>query len=261
MATGMGTAAPQSEPCNVFGDYLLVEEQVKDSDLARKSFDLYFDWFLALSQTQKNRSALSCGAYPWGPGEVVRYRDQDLYLAGAAMDAWLKRERGAHARLWEMVVNEVYTPARIYHPVKFHTVESDWSRSVPLTDAGLLFSMDNIARLGRLLHDRGWAQNQQILHPSLLDEVFDPRNKKGLPTGTYTADGEVHYHAATWHLPYVARNGERFWLPSMLGYGGQMIQLLPNGMTAFRFAYDSTDTEARYDGLTLARISDAIDGF
>ena len=261
MATGMGTAAPNAQPCNVFADYLLEEAQAKDSDLARRSFDLYFDWFLALSQTQKNVNALSCDAYPWRPGEVVRYRDQDLYLAGAAMDAWLKHERGTSARLWDTVVNEVYTPARIYHPVMLHTVEADFSQSVPLTDAGLLFSMDNVARLGRLLHDRGRVGTEQLQHPSFVDEVFDPRRQKGLPTGIFTTDGEVSYHAATWHLPYVARSGERFWLPSMRGYGGQLIQLLPNGMTAFRFAYDSTDTDEPCDGLTLARIADAIDGF
>ena len=261
MASGMGTAAPQALPHDVFADYLLEEAQAQESALARKSFEFYFDWFLTLSQTQKNHAALACGAYSWGAGEVVRYRDQDLYLAGAAMDAWLKRERGADARLWEMVVKEVYTPALIHHPIKFHTVEDNRSRSVPLTDAGLLLTMDNIARLGRLLHDRGRSGDQQILHPSLLDEVFDPRHKKGLPTGTHTADGEVHYHAATWHLPYVARSGERFWLPSMRGYGGQMIQILPNGMTAFRFAYDPAGTEERYDGLTLARIADAVRDF
>ena len=49
----------------------------------------------------------------------------------------------------------------------------------------------------------------------------------------------------------------------MRGYGGQLIQILPNGTTAFRFGFgfDSYDTEERYDALKLVRLSDAIRSF
>lgn len=263
MASGIGTAAPQAEPRNVFADYLLDERDASVSALARASFDHYFAWFLALSRAEKNREALACKAYSWGPGEVVRYRDQDLYLAGAAMDAWIKQERGPQARLWDLVRDQVYIPAGIRHAINFHTVDPDPAHSIPLTDAGLLLTMDDVARVGRLLQVNGGGRvgSEQVLHPGILAEIFDPRVEKGLLTGTHTADGEVRYHAATWHLPYRAGSGERFWLPTMRGYGGQTIQLLPNGMTAFRFAHDGYDTEERYDALTLARVADAIRGF
>ena len=47
----------------------------------------------------------------------------------------------------------------------------------------------------------------------------------------------------------------------MRGYGGQFIQILPNRMTAFRFAHDAVQPDARYDPLKLARIADAIQAF
>ena len=62
-------------------------------------------------------------------------------------------------------------------------------------------------------------------------------------------------------MPFQAGGGKRFWLPTMVGYGGQMIQLLPNGMTAFRFGRDPEGGEDGYDMIRLARIADAIRPF
>lgn len=261
MASGIGTAAANQEPREIFADYLLEESQSKASAEALASYNHYHAWFLAPSQHEKNLAAFACPRYPWPPGTVARYRDQDLYIAGAALDAILKQFRGPGARIWDMVRDEVYAPARVHHTVKFHTIESDPAREVPLSDAGLLLTIDNIARLGQLIVDRGKIGDEQVLEPNMLDEFFDPRRAKGLPTGIEVEAGEVHYHAGIWHLPYRSASGEDFWIPSMRGYGGQIIQPLPNGSIAFRFGFDSYETEERYDALKLAKLSDAIRPF
>jgi|MDTC01.2.fsa_nt_gb hypothetical protein len=261
MATGIGTAAVKAEPLGIFGDYLLEIEHTKGIDRGFESYHHYHDWFLAPSQHEKNVAAFACPSYSWGPGDVARYRDQDLYIAGAAMDAWLKLQHGPDARIWDMVRDEVYSPARIHHAIKFHTIETDLQHEVPLSDAGLLLTMDNIAPLGRLFHNHGRIGDEQILDPGILDEIFNPRKRKGLPTGTHTTDGEIYYHGGTWHLPYIANSNETFWIPVMCGYGGQLIYILPNGVTAFRFAFDSHETEERYDMLKIVRLADAIQPF
>ena len=261
MASGIGAAAREAEPRNIFADYVLSESQAEESDEARESYDHYFAWFLAPSQHEKNLAAFACPAYPWPAGSVARYRDQDLYIAGAALDASLKQLRGPDARVWDMVRDEVYAPAGIHHAIKFHTVESDNSLQVPLSDAGLLLSMDNIARLARLIIDGGRIGDEQVLDATMLDEFFNPRRARGLPTGVQIEDGEILYHAGIWHLPYRSLNGELFWIPTMRGYGGQMIQTLPNGITTFRFGADSYETEERYDALKLAKLADTIKPF
>ena len=261
MASSIGTAAPEREPLDIFADYLLEYDQARNSERGLQSYRHYFDWFLAPSQEEKNTAVLACPGYPWGPGSIARYRDQDLYITGVALDVMLKRLRGPDARLWDMVRDEVYRPAGIFHAVKFHTVESDPSKEVPLSDAGLLLTMDNIARLGKLILDRGKIRDQQVLDPQMLDEIFDHRTEKGLPTGTYTTDGEIRYHAGTWHLPYRSLDGKLYWIPTMRGYGGQIIQTLPNGTTVFRFGFDGAETEERFDALKLAKLSDAIRPF
>jgi len=258
MASGIGTAVHEASPPNIFADYLLEESQAQESDEARTSFNHYHAWFLAPSQHEKNRAAFACPTYPWPAGRVTRYRDQDLYIAGAALDALLKQIRGPQARIWDLVRDEVYAPAHIHHAIKFHTIDSDSAREVPLSDAGLLLSMDNIARLGKLILDGGKIGDEQILQPDMLDEFFNPRHARGLPTGIQIEAGEVHYHAGIWHLPYRSRAGELLWIASMRGYGGQIIQTLPNGITTFRFGFDSYETEERYDALKLVKLADAI---
>ncbi|MFT5503730.1 MAG: hypothetical protein ACI845_002540 [Gammaproteobacteria bacterium] len=261
MATGIGTAAGQAEPRHIFADYLIEESQAEESGVTRESFNHYHAWFLAPSQHEKNQASFACPSYSWPPGTVTRYRDQDLYIAGAALDAVLKQLRGPDARIWDMVRDEVYTPAKIHHAIKFQTIESDASQQVPLSDAGLLLTIDNVARLGELILDGGRIGDEQILSTTLLNEFFNPRVAKGLPTGIQIEDGEVHYHAGIWHLPYRSLAGELLWIPSMRGYGGQIIQTLPNGITTFRFGHDSYETEERYDGLKLVKLADAIRPF
>ncbi len=261
MATGIGTAGPETEPLNIFADYLLRQEQADVSRISQKSFDHYYDWFLAPSQHEKNIAAFACPSFTWGPGSIARYRDQDLYIAGAALDAWLKHRVNPGAKLWEVVRDQVYGPARIHHAVKFQTIETDPANEVPLSDAGLLLTMDNVARLGQLIHANGRIDGQQILHPGMLDELFNPAVSKGLATGTSTSDGEVYYHGGIWRLPYKSLNNRTWLIPSMRGYGGQIIQILPNGTTVFRFGHDSDATEERFDMLKLVRLSDTIRPF
>ena len=261
MATSVGTVGNEPSPPNVFSDYVLDEALSSESALHQESYKRYFEWFLADSKAEKNAHAFACPNFSWQPGEVARYRDQDLYIAGVAMDTWLKRKRGPDAHLWHMVRDEVYEPCGLRHAINFHTRESGTAEPVPLTDAGLLLTLDNVTCLSRLLHEGGKVNGEQILEPSMLAEVFDPAVKKGLPTGMHTTDGEAHYHFGTWHLPYRSAGGAQFWLPTMLGYGGQTIQLLANGMTAFRFAHDHYGSDERYDTLKLVRIADAITPF
>ena len=56
--------------------------------------------------------------YPWEPGTVMRYRDHDFYLLGAALEGFLKSVKGADVDLWDMLRNEVLEPyrARTTHP-------------------------------------------------------------------------------------------------------------------------------------------------
>ena len=261
MCSGIGTAALENNSPNVFGDYITEESEIGSCDKKALSFKLYDEWYKAESRQGKTLAALKCSKYPWNPGEVVRYRDQDLYCAGLFLDLLLKKTRSHRCRLWTMLRDEVYIPSRIFNTIKFHTVEENVEYELPLSCSGLLLSMQNVAALGALISKKGLVENKELLHSQLLDDIFSSKVLKGLPTGTFSKDGEIYYYGATWHIPYRSLNGKIFWIPTMRGYGGQFIQIFPNGMTAFRFAFDTYHTGEEFDGLKLARIADSIKSF
>ncbi len=102
MATGIGDAGPEPEPVDILAD-----DGVDPSD-ASPSGRNYRTWIQARTKQEKLAAAFACGRYPWGPGRFARYRDQDIFVAGAAMDRLLERHTDGRATLWETIVTDVY---------------------------------------------------------------------------------------------------------------------------------------------------------
>ena len=258
MASGIGTGGRQATPIDIYADNLTEPENAQAQGDGPDSYRAYQAWYAARSRADKLARSFACPSYPWGPGEVARYRDQDLFMAGAAMDALWKRHAGADADLFAMVAEEVYAPIGIRGVDINRTREENGRAGLPVTAFGLFLGIDDIARLGTLIADGGLHKGERLLCRRLLADATDGDFAKGLPTGTTTADGEVTYRLAYWQLPYRARSGRMVRIPSMRGYGGNIVQPLWNGITCFRLAHDAPDAQDRYDGLKLPRIADAL---
>ncbi len=259
MASGIGTAAGRAGAPDIHADNLTTPEDAAASPEAARSYRAYRDWFQAPSLAGKLAAAFACPSYPWGAGEVARYRDQDLFMAGIAMDALWKRRQGPDADLFAMVAEEVFAPIGIVGADIGRTVEADGRQGAPLGAFGLYLGIDDVARLGRLLAGGGVHRGQRLLEPTLLAACFDGRFDKGRATGTFTAEGrEIAYSLACWQLPMTTRAGRQVRIATMRGYGGQIVQPLWNGIVCFRFACDPPHPDRSYDALKLPRIADAL---
>jgi hypothetical protein len=190
--------------------------------------------------------------YSWERGEVVRYNTIVTFTLAAAMDAYLKRKEEPNAHLWDMVVNEVYRPIGILHAPMMHTVEPDGSRGIPILGFGLTPTIDDVAKLVTLLQARGQHHGTQILSAAKIDNALR-RTATGLSTRVPSRFGDQRYHLSFWSLPYRTALGYSVHVPYMLGYGGNVVVLLPNGVSAFRFA----DGHA-YDPETMILAGEAI---
>ena len=221
MATGIGDLAPEREP----NDPLADENKPKMSK-----------WERARTAKEKLDVSFSYGKYSWGPGEVLRYNSTQTFVLAAAMDSFLKRRAGPNAQLWDMVVSEVFQPIGIFHAPMMHTVEADGGRGIPLLAIGLYPTIDDIAKLTTLLQNRGRYQDRQLLSAARLAEALDKSGTVGLPTGEKNRFGDARYHLSFWSVPYRTDDGCLFQIPYMAGYGGNLVILLPNGLSAFRFA-------------------------
>ena len=248
MATGLGNGSSKRDP-NDSGDGYI------DAT--------YNDWADARSEDEKVAALLRIAkVYPWGPGEVVRYRDQDMYVLGVAMQAYLRAKEGPQADLWTMMEQEVFRPIGIHHAPINRTLETDGSRGHPIMPYGYYATIGDLVKVARLYHAHGRHGGTQILYAPRIGQLLAGAAPRGLPTGGHSADGETTYFNAFWNLRYNASEGCRLYIPQMIGWGDNLVALFPGGLTGIRIAHNpADDTAAEGDNLAMARVANRLTAF
>jgi hypothetical protein len=242
MATGIGELSPQREP----NDFTADENKPR-----------LVAWIGKRSAREKLEGAFAYPRYPWRHGEVFRYNSTHTFVLAAAMDSYLKRKEGASAALWEMVTREVLEPIGIFAAPLMHTLEPDGSRGIPVMGYGLYPTIEDIGKLATLLQNGGRHDGRQLLSAARLAEaLYRAGAPAGLPLGLRNRFGNLLYHLSFWSVPYRTGTGCFFQIPYMAGYGGNVVALLPNGVSAFRFADAMV-----YDVPALIRAGEAVRPF
>jgi hypothetical protein len=248
MATGIGNGTTQREP-NDSGDGYLDPSYAK--------------WYEARSVHDKIAALLRDGkVYPWGPGEVTRYRDQDMFIVGVAMDRFLKTKEGPSADIWSMLEREVFAPIGIHQAPTNRTIENDGSPGQPLMAYGYYPTISDMVLIARLYQDGGRHGGQQILYAPRIRELLAGTKPQGLPTGELLAEGETTYRNAFWITSYPASPRCRPYYPRMIGWGGNIVALLPGGMTGMRLAKSpEMPDHSHVDTSGMARVANALSPF
>jgi len=237
MATGFGgTGSTKTNPNDIFDGYL-------DGD--------YDAWYTAPSFTGKIRQIVATlHPYPWEPGTVMRYRDQDYFLLGAAIDGFLKTVRGPQADLWEMVRTEVFAPIGIHQAPTVKTREAGGRDGLVWCNAGYYPTLDDIAKIALLYQARGAHGGTQILNRELTTGLLAARDaivKNGdASLGPVLAPGagageDGLYKLGFHFLRYVNPTGTVEYLPSMHGSGDNEVILYPNRMVSIVMAKASVE--------------------
>lgn len=206
----------------------------------------YDAWYNAPSHREKLRQIRrSLRPYPWEPGTVMRYRDQDFYLLGAAIDRFVKAMRGPGADVWDMLRTEVLEPIGIAHAPVVRTREARGRRGIPWLNAGYYPTLDDLAKIALLYQSRGAYDGEQILHRGLTEDLLAAR--EALPkrgdlslrakgsAGANAEEGEL-YRMGFHFRPYVGARGRRYYLPTMWGAGESEVILYPNGLVSIVIA-------------------------
>jgi hypothetical protein len=204
----------------------------------------YDAWFTARSNAEKIEAInRDLRPYPWEPGTVYRYRDQDLYLLGVAIDHFLASVHAPSADRWDMVQTEVLRPIGIRHAPLVRTRESDGRPGYAWSSSGYYPTLDELAKIALLFRDLGAHSGQQLLHRQLTADLLaargairtrtdmsvDPR-----PPPDNSTDEEL-YGLGFHFVPYIgSRSGKRFFLPEMTGFGENQVILFPNGLISIR---------------------------
>ena len=248
MATGIGNGSTKREPNDTSDGYL-------DPSYSR--------WYEARSTDEKVTALLADGrVYPWGPGQVTRYRDQDMFILGVAMDLFLKSKQGPAADLWSMLRQEVFAPIGIHQAPTNRTIEADGSAGHPLMAYGYYPTLSDMVLIARLYQNGGKHGDRQILYAPRIRELLAGPNPRGLPTGEKLPAGETTYTNAFWVTSYVAPDECRVFYPRMIGWGGNIVALMPGGLTGIRLAKSGeTADHAEVDTSGMAQVANSLSKF
>jgi len=244
MASGVGFGTHKREPNEIEDGYLEGN---------------YAEWYEAPSVTDKVEALAKTPDFPWGPGEVVRYRDQDMFLLGVAMSEYLERKTG-NGDLWQMMMDEVYRPIGIHHAPVNRTIEAE-GKGHPIMAYGYYPSLSDMAKIATLYQNKGRHGDDQILYEPMIETMLAGPEDRGLPTGEQSAYGEGRYYMSVWNARYDASDTCKLYLPAMQGWGGNIITLMPNGMTGIRLAKNWDGNEAVDDYTGMANVATRLEPF
>jgi hypothetical protein len=137
-----------------FADAANMASGVGNGSLTRTPNDIldgalvnYGPWYEAHTKDEKIQATLAGATpFPWGPGQVARYRDQDMFILGVAMDNYVKKKEGATASIWSTVRKEVLEPIGIHDAPINKTLEAAGREGQPLMAFGYYPTITDIAR-------------------------------------------------------------------------------------------------------------------
>lgn len=220
------------------------------ADQADENAMLSHRFFLADGHEEK--LDLACTAFPRreAPGGRWVYHSTDTYVLGAAMSAFWRAEHGPDADFFdEVLAGGVYGPLGLDGALLVTRRTRDGAAQ-PFFGWGLTLTRDHIARLGDWLAHPG-------THPDLVDRAMldaalqrDPA-APGLPAGAETLRYRNGFWA--WNAQGALGCAAPLWIPSMSGFGGLIVAVMPNGVTYY-YVSDGGD----YAWARAARAADAI---
>lgn len=244
MATGFGgTGSLVTNPNNIFEGYLGGN---------------YDRWYTAPSHAEKLRAINdTLTPYPWAPGKVVRYRDQDFYLLGIALNNFLRKMRGPSADIWKMLEQEVFLPIGIHHAPTIRTIEPD-GQDYATYNAGFYPTLADLAKIAILYSNKGAFRGRQILHRQLTMDLLEAKGALFKQGDSSTRDLPVPFisdlkssesdpesqpprgrYMMGFHYKVYQANpvsNEVAYAPVMMGSGENEVTLMPNGLISIRIA-------------------------
>lgn len=194
------------------------------------------------------------------PGTKWIYQSSATFVLTQAMNAYLQQRRGKDADIFDMVRDDVYKPLNI-SPGGLTTIRTDNSATgAPSGYYGLFFNQGDIAEIANFLNNGfGMVNGIQVLEANRLKEsLFRGPNPDavGVPILGATT-GSALGPPSLGHGKTPMTNSRRyahgfwgknispmefpeyscsFWVPLMAGYGGNIVELLPNGATFYIFS-------------------------
>lgn len=196
---------------------------------------------LFLADSHADKIGYSCTQYnrKAAPGTTWVYHTSDTYIAGTAMNALLKAAEGSGKDLFtDLIAGELWEPLGM-SPTARYTRRTYDSVAQPFTGWGLIWTRDDVAKIGRFLGiDAGVIGGTAMLDATQLDAAMQrtPGDRGPVPLTDYRYNNGFWAHDARVGLGC----SNPAWIPFMSGYGGITVLLLPNDTVYYYFSDNDT---------------------
>ena len=194
------------------------------------------------------------------PGTKWIYQSSATFILTQAMNAYLRQHRGKDADIFDLVRDDVYKPLHLTMGGLTMIRTGNSETGAPTGYYGMFFEQDDIAKIGNYLNnDSGVIDGTQVLEATRLREsLFRGPNsdlagvpilgatsgsslgppilghgKSPVPNSRRYAHGFWGKYVTPAEFPEYPCS---FWVPLMSGYGGNIVELLPNGATFYIFS-------------------------
>jgi hypothetical protein len=191
-------------------------------------------WEFMLEETHAGKIGRACSLHPRqaAPGTRWVYHTTDTYLLGTAMQAYLRQQSGrADADFYDDLLVPIWRAIAL-SPLAMQTRRTRDAEAQPFTGWGLTLQADDLARIALFLQAGGVIEGESWLDRELLAAALQQNPAdRGLPA----IDDSLRYRAGFWAYNAGAFLGcdHDVWIPSMSGYGGLSLALMPNGQVYF----------------------------
>jgi hypothetical protein len=187
-------------------------------------------WAFLLDETHAGRLAKACSMHSRQaePGTRWVYHTSDTYILGTAMQAFLRqRSADPDADFYRQLLVPMWQELGL-SPLLMNTRRSYDTEQQPFTGWGLTLHADDLAKIALFLQKEGKIDQKSWLDERMIQAALQ-RNPDD--PGHRAINESLRYRAGFWAYnagPALGCSGAK-WIPSMSGFGGLIIALMPNG--------------------------------
>ena len=215
----------------------------------------------AATAEEKLAIALTFPSYPWQPGDVFRFRLADGFGLALALDRLVQQKSANGQGLRDALLARLFSAIGIPRGHMRTTVGDQPEDRIPDLSEGFFPTTGEIVRLTLLLRASQNGIRRTLLNHEMVGQALDNDQERGLPTGITHPTGPGRYHMGFWRFPVSMEPGCLKFVAAGRGWGGTVVQFLPQRMVAIRIADgDPADPKTR-DTSDLRRVAHKLRPF
>ncbi len=177
------------------------------------------------------------GDYPEAPGEAFNYATTNTFVLSYALENYVRAREGDGVHYWDLVRAHVLTPIGAQGFGVLPTRDEGREDRIPILGLGAFPTLDEAAKIARLIRDEGEHDGAQLLHRGKIREALGRTSWEGYPA----FDG-LRYAHSFWSKDVRIDLFCQVRVSFMEGLGDNRVAFFPNGAISLQFT-DEFDEE------------------